>query len=130
MCKHITIILILLLSLQVMAAERPTIFDLLDRYAANQDKLQSFITKAIYTSENSNSYGLGEGKRTEFIMRQFDGDRSKLLIKLWGRIGDRFYPESNPTYQSWLWDGKEYIAYSAEKLDTPGLAIIYKTKND
>jgi len=46
MCKYIIITIASLMPLQVIATEHPTVSELLDKFAATQEKLRSFIAKA------------------------------------------------------------------------------------
>ena len=118
MYKQISIVLIFVLCLQGKAAKHPTAFELLDRYAETQDKLQSFIIKSESTTI-INGYmkgGIHRANRLKeytFTDLRFDGDRISLRTDRWGEGLRSTGPVSRDmaNYRRALWDGKSYSLY-------------------
>jgi len=133
MCKHISIALIFLLSLQVAAVEHPTITELLDRYAETQAKLNSFVIKYEDTGEADINSSLAQGKvrPSKSGEIRFDSERVALRTKRWGYITpDDFITQDEAMYISSLWDGESYFSYSRGGSDPLGRAIIYNERHD
>jgi len=79
-----------------LAPSVTTVQDLLDKYRAAQDKLQSFIAKGKSTIEKNN-------KKEETISEfRFDSDRVSHRIH---------FQDTTSPYKSFLWDGKSFIEY-------------------
>ena len=121
MCRYIIIPIVLLMTLQVVAAQQPTAFELLDKYAATQDKLQSFIVKGksssdIHCSYSSPQYKPYSGRKRKFVSYEFryDGNRFYWCRQMWGnlRFAHEFIPKDKPHYKSVLWDGAVYYNYA------------------
>lgn len=116
-----------------MAAERPSVSDLLDKYAETQNKIQhSFNIKS--ESSGKFSYKHKSSKRSgeahSFSEIRFDGDRTSLRTLRWGDLTSKIWdlPRSEALYRSYLWDGEQYISYLRESFGGkyPNTAIINK----
>lgn len=105
-----------------------TATEILDRYAATQDKLKSFIIKEETIPIEIRStmqiselhYVKGDGKPTAVIESRSDGRRFKWSNRMWGHIGLR--RENTPSEEAatnlHLWDGK--TAYQFDSTLKPG----------
>jgi hypothetical protein len=123
MCKQKSIALVFLLSLQTLAAERPTVSELINKYAQTQDKLKSFVLKYEdeFTSEKDLRFlrgSTGFYKTTGGYIGELrtDGSRYFVLEKSWetGNLDGITTKElaiSNPRYRSFLWDGTNRYEY-------------------
>ena len=113
MFRYVIVAIVCFLTLQVIAAERPTAFDLLDKYAETQDKLQSYIIKSEVTSE-AHSSRLGKGLYYNSIEMRYDGNRNKSIGRCWGKVnaGMPPIPKDEAIYTSFLWDGKTFLRNS------------------
>ena len=98
--------------------KRPTVSELLHKYAETHDKLRSFIVKAQITNR---AYGGGgmypKGTKTVFhktVELRTDGERCKLIQRRWGHVNKHRpnVPKENATYTSKLWDGNFYYQFS------------------
>ncbi|NLH17099.1 MAG: hypothetical protein GX455_11015 [Phycisphaerae bacterium] len=106
----------------------PTATEILDHYAATQDKLKSFIIREETipieirsTSQRSQIHYLkGDGKPTAIIESRSDGQRAKWYNRMWGHIGLR--RENTPPEEAatnlHLWDGK--TSYQFDSTLKPG----------
>lgn len=119
MYKRISIALIFLLSLQVVSAENPTVLELLDKYAANQDKLKSFIvkTKSVRTRLTQDASTPKEGKseklQTMSEFRYLDSGKDKCAYsssKKFNLGEDGIWIPKHGTHID-LWDSKRYYEY-------------------
>lgn len=101
----------------------PTAFELLDKYAATQDKVKSFILRYEdqYRADNNLSHMPGSEKRRLYEggyigeMRS-DGRRHYLRQKLWQESRphlptNKASAESDPRFVSTLWDGEQRYQY-------------------
>jgi hypothetical protein len=112
-----------LMTLQIATAKQPTAFELLDKYAETQDKLQSFIVKfersphQASTSLSGRLPRLGKGKTGGLVEYRFDGKRSKYLFRMWGHVGmsPEFTPKDRAKYGSRLWDGETFFQYGGQE---------------
>lgn len=137
MCRCMIIATVCLLSLQVIATEKPTAFELLDKYAANQDKLKSFICKqemsadrhALLTEAPYKALS-GKSKTKESYEYRFDGSRYNTRLRKWGNVKSsrKFIPKDQAPYNSVLWDGNTYFSYRAGI--RPGTVYIVTRKED
>jgi len=101
----------------------PTAFELLDKYAETQDKLQSFIVKFERTPYQASSSlpgqlpRIGKGEARGFTEYRFDGKRSKYLFRMWGHVGmsPEFTPKDKAKYGSRLWDGETFFQYGGQE---------------
>ena len=87
MCKYnyITLFIVSLLTSHITLAAQPSATELLDKFAATQDKLQSFIYKCETSCESRNNlpaYKKSSGKQTEFCEVRYDGNRTSSLSRL------------------------------------------------
>jgi len=118
------------LPVQALATEKVSVSDLLDRYAANQDKLKSFIikTETISTYLKQDAYTKEERKRRyieDFRYKDSDSD----LIAYYnlkefnlGEDGIWVPRKGQPTF---LWKSKRYYQYyRAPILDSSSVKII------
>ena len=97
--------------------KKPTAFELLDKYAETQDKLQSFRAK-VTTLRRGFSSGLMTGKPwklryfTERDVR-FDKNRASSRSLSWGRMNSRStFTKDKPYYDIELWDGENHYQYT------------------
>jgi hypothetical protein len=108
---------------QLAAAKNPTAFELLDKYAETQDKLQSFIVKFERTPYRASSSLSGQlprlrkGQAGGFGEYRFDGKRSKSLFRLWGHVGmsPEYTPKHRAKYGCRLWDGETFFQYGGQE---------------
>ncbi len=125
------------ISLRAFAAEKLTVTELLDRYTANQDKIQkSFIIKSEVSSVYSGIvFGgtLRADKLKEYgaCELRFDGARTSYCFYRWGQIDaskKQFIPRNEASYYSTLWDGQKYFHYQthASSGDSVGTVTIYQ----
>jgi hypothetical protein len=98
------------------AAQHPTAFELLDKYAETQDRFQSFMAK-VETSRSGFSTGLMAGRPWKLgcsneCDARFDKDRASVRARSWGRINPRSsFTKDKPYYVSELWNGETYFRY-------------------
>ena len=103
--------------------KNPTAFELLDKYAETQDKLQSFIVKFEHTSYHASTSlsgrlpRLGPSEPTGFNEVRFDGKRRKWLFCMWGHVGmsPEFTQRDEAKYGSRLWDGETFFQYGGQE---------------
>ena len=101
------------ISIQAFAAEKLSVSELLDRYAANQDRLKSFIVKTEERYISKWSHAPGPNFVRWITELRTDGERIYLKIRMWDDLdaddaptpiaGDQQYVE--------IWNGKIYIKY-------------------
>ncbi len=97
-----------------LAPSITTVSDLLGRYRATQDKLQSFIAKGGSFIEYVNKTRQSSRKETEHCEFRFDGNRVNHRSTFWDGL---LTTKDKPGYKSFLWDGKSFIEYRrAEEL--------------
>ena len=128
MCKQISISLLFLLPLKVAAATHPTALELLDKYAANQDKLGSFIAKTEQTITSHWSNKQGPNFHRWVIEFRLDGKRKHLGLYIWDDLPakDAPTPIENALHYCELWDGKRYFEYSKPmKTSDPADGTLY-----
>lgn len=102
---------------------KPTAFELLDKYAETQDKLQSFIVKFERTPYYASTSLTGrlprvkQGQAGGFVEDRFDGKRSKHLFRMWGHVGmsPEYTPKDKAKYGSRLWDGETFFQYGGQE---------------
>ncbi len=99
--------------------KNPTAFELLDKYAETQDRLQSIILKSEYREAKS-CYRIEAGTVFYSFCSQelrYDGKRICVRANHWGQLTLQINaPKQQPQYVSTLWDGKtkyQYIIGSA-----------------
>jgi len=112
-------------------AKLPTAFELLDRYAANQDKLKSFVAKGKAVSTNLRlpldgpAQQTRSERHTEF---RYEDSGSDLVFYYWWRDLDRgddgiLVPEDR--WKTLLWDGKRlYDYYRGPSLRSSKVTVI------
>jgi len=133
MYSYIIMLIVCALPLQVIAVEHPTASELLDRYAATQDKLQSFISKCESSSSGDSSF-LNKKDSPLYVSceARVDGNRTNVRRQMWGRINDNIYTtKDNPLYQSRLWEGKTFFQHDRNTYNPrgyPGTVIMTKSK--
>ena len=111
-------------------ASAPTPKEVLDRYAATQEKLKSCIIteESIVIEGRSTLQGQlrhvkGDGKPTSKKEFRSDGQRTKYVQSMWGHVGMRATatPQSEAMMTLRLWDGATYYNYSGSaKADSDG----------
>lgn len=113
MPKYIIISLVWLTLLPAKAYDRPSVLELLDKYAETQDKLKSFILKCEDSWEMKPSEVPGVIKHYRESEVRFDGNRFSMHQHQWG--GNLHSPYSVPKddnrYLDELWDGKRWLTY-------------------
>jgi hypothetical protein len=109
------------------------VLELLDKYAANQDKLTSFICKWEASTElnallTEPPYAALSGKSKKVKLTEFhcDGSRYSEKFQTWGNIRSvkDFIPKERAPYNSQLWDGQRFFNYVATT-NQPGRLGIY-----
>jgi len=104
---------VFLTPLHIVAADQPTACELLDKYAANRDKLTSFIakTEARHSAQWGNQERPDLGRLTSEL--RFDGKRIHLLHYYWEHLAaiDVIAPIRDASYWADLWDGKHSITF-------------------
>jgi hypothetical protein len=133
MCRSIITTLICFSVVHLAAVKNPTSLELLDRYAATQDKLQCFISKCEnWGSSDSSFFNIKDSPTYVFCEARFDGNRTNVRRQMWGRINDDIYTtKDKPLYQSRLWDGKTFYQHDRNAYHPrgyPGTVIITKSK--
>jgi len=120
MCKYMIIPIVCFIPLQAIAAEQPSVSELLEKYAETQDKLQEcFIIKSKVSSTYSGVVFGGALKadklKTYSVSElRYDGSRISMRSYEWGQIEARkkeFIPRDKASYYSNLWDGQMYFNY-------------------
>jgi len=111
-------------------ASAPTPKEVLDRYAATQEKLKSCIIaeESIPIEARSSlagqlPYMRGDGKPMSNRQFRSDGQRTKYVQSMWGHVGMRATatPQSEAMMTLRLWDGATYYNYSGSaKADSDG----------
>lgn len=132
--------IVCLMPLQVIAAKQPTAFELLDKYAETQDKLQSFILKGACSTDYVDFFMRGKNKAHEAFEVRLDGNQFSLRKQIWGNLYYsplKFIPKDKPVYQSFTWDGQTYFQYGGRsRLWAPtlwqshGKVFIHRDWND
>jgi hypothetical protein len=97
-------------------AKQLSVTELLDRYAANQDKLKSFVAKTEVITTHLSQDAPAQQPRTERTMVEFryEDSGSDLAVYYGWRDLDRgddgiWGPEDR--WKTYLWDGKRYYDY-------------------
>jgi len=137
MYRYIIAGILCFVPLQAIAAERPTAFELLDKYAENLNKRQSYIVKTESSVKGSKLYDSRiRDDRVKYNAGElrFDGDRASSRYHMWGHVSPRIkVTKELALYQSRLWDGEDFYQYDLSihlpKSPTPfGSAIISRGK--
>lgn len=87
-----------------------TVKSIIGKYAANQDKLKSFIAKADSQIEYPGSTKTSEKEQSEF---RTDGDK----VNLRNTNFDNSQPAKINQYSSYLWNGQSMIQYSKNSVN-------------
>jgi hypothetical protein len=95
-----------------------TVSDLLDKYAASQDKLKSFIAKAESKIEYTETTSRTKNETCEF---RTDGDRV---------CHRSFLLPGRADYKSFLWDGKSLIEYKQQSPALGGYRVFIENKDE
>jgi hypothetical protein len=112
--------------------------ELLDKYAANQDKLNSFICKweastRMNASLSEPPYRALSGKSRKVELREFDCDGNRYSEKrsTWGNIRSvkDFIRKERAPYNSQLWDGQRFFDYIA-MTNQPGRLGMFADVNE
>ena len=137
MYRYIIAAILCFVLLQAIAAERPTVFELLDKYAENLNKRQSYIVKTESSVIGSKLYDRRiRDDRVKYNAGElrFDGDRASSRYHMWGHVSPRIKVTKDlALYQSRLWDGGDFYQYDHSihlpKSPAPfGTAIITRGK--
>jgi hypothetical protein len=131
--------------IQVSGVEKLSVSDLLDRYAANQDKLKSFIvkTKSVSTRLTPEASTPKEGELQtikelwldEFRYQGSGGEMAAFLNYKKFNLGDDgiWIPKDQDRSYTNLWDGKRYYDYyKGPSLESSSIDIssdVYKMKS-
>ena len=114
MCKHLILVIVCFISLQAFSAPQLSVSDLLDKYAANQDKLKSFIVK----SEDTLLRTFRDGhQRLERWNCDFRTDGERVDFRAYTSWSDSASENDTATgtrqeqTHQMLWDGKRHIIY-------------------
>jgi hypothetical protein len=107
-------------------ASTTTVSDLLQKYRATQDRLQSFIAKAESTTKRTGITQEPSSPGKQVCEFRFDGERVSHRVRFWHSL---IATEDKPAYKSFLWDGERFIKYTqmAEGIDSR--AFISKGSN-
>ena len=116
--------------------KHPTASELLDKYAENLSKRQSYIAKTESSVVGSKTYTRGiRDNRVKYNAGElrFDGDRVSSRYHMWGHInGELHLKKDVGPYYSKLWDGEDYYQYKLSNLPNQprpyGAAIITRGK--
>lgn len=134
MGRYIIVLGVCLVASHPVAAQNPSVTELLDKYAATQDKLQSFILKCE-TSEKTDYQMIGRTLDKRRISEvRYDGNRYFVERRLWGRwyLGPnkKFVPRDKAPCQRFLWDGKRSMSYMGGAIPDAeyGRVIINRTR--
>ena len=112
-----------------LRADRMGVPELLGKYAANQNKLESGILNCEHVQESSDSSGRFLGRIVKSFDVRFDGNRISKRSHMWGAPNGPdslmgAIPKEDPHYMSISWDGRIMRRYSTAGRDDPGLMII------
>jgi len=106
------------MALQVVAGEKLSAVELLDKYSQNQEAMRSFILKAEITSENKSRFSNKELKHLSDDSQQkaisevrYDGKRVKHICRILSDTVKKSSKEST-RYLSNLFDGNEVWQYA------------------
>lgn len=123
--------------------KRAKALELLDKYAATQDKLQSYSLKwdddVVFKGSISGEWAYASGTRKKLASYQIrtDGYRFYAERDMSGQVfagSDRIISKDDPTHTAWVWDGVYYWVYSVgpksgrkpSKLSSYGRVSIHK----
>jgi hypothetical protein len=101
------------ISIHTFAVDIPNVSELLDRYAANQDKLSSFIAK----TEMIDSAKQPNEDRPTFMRwiteARVDGERTHIIDQSWDNLPTRDAPTpiADASHFYHLWDGDRFMIY-------------------
>jgi len=101
-----------------------TVSDLLDKYAAAQSKLQSFIAKAESKIEYTGKANRTENETCEF---RTDGQRVNHRATFWYGV---IATKEKPGYKSFLWDGKSLIECKQQSPALGGYRVFIENKDE
>jgi hypothetical protein len=135
MSKYIIIAIVCLIPSQALAKKHRTVSELLDKYAATQDKFTSFIIKYENSIRVSGvAYGgrLTANNRQEFMPGElrFDGERYYSAVHRWGE-GDAVtgpIPKDKAILRDKLWDGQTYSTYAMDPRTSADRDILFINK--
>ena len=143
MYKNIIIAVVCLIASTGIAAEKPSVSELLKRHtttqATTQDKFKSFIMKGEDSVEYSMNVRLTGPIPTRADNEKFyhlwegrsDGKRVTIRAHMWGNpsVAGGYIPKSKPSYRSHTWDGQQFWGYSRGG-DSAGIAKINKKQDE
>ena len=133
MSKCMIIGILLLIPFQAMALGNPTVQELLNKYAATQDRLNSFIIKSESWGDSDSSFFNADKAPSQSSHEiRFDGNRTNIRTQLWGGINNEIYTtRDKPYYRSRLWDDKTFYQHDRNTYNPrgfPGIVIMTKSK--
>lgn len=123
-CLALTVLC--LLKVSASSANNPDAFELLDKYAATQEKTQSFIMKVeVAQKGKATSYKNVSMEMFSSSEDRFDGKRFSSRSTSWGEINPKMTLEKEEAfYKSFLWDGKDFYQYDRTANEDKGHLII------
>ncbi len=108
--------------------KHPSVTELMDKYAQNQNKVRSFTSRAetssigVYSWENFRKRKVWSSSEV-----RFDGsDRGAIRKRVWGNVGvgGAFIQKGQAYYKCRLWDGKDFYQYDRAR----GAGRLYLTR--
>ncbi len=136
MCKFVVVVAMISVLLPVrlvLAGSRLNVLELLDRYAANMDRLRSWSIKSEQFSEGFR-LGIKTEKNAvrELCELSFDGNRASSRCFTWENptSAEQLISRNKARYLSLLWDGKTYTNYARRNSEDPGQAFIDEKPRD
>lgn len=116
------VMLLLMSSHTAQAPSVPDVSELLDKYAENQDMLQSWFLK-YETSSETDIAGKERRKKYHSGELRFDGNRMSNRCYKSGDFGPTKVEKSDSIYLSLTWDGETHIKYYKSNKDDPGIVF-------
>ncbi|HUS72965.1 MAG TPA: hypothetical protein VMY06_07840 [Sedimentisphaerales bacterium] len=129
--------LLSLITVSGLDSGNPSASELLDKYAAGQQGLQSFIVKGKWFREGSSEQaptmvglpGVSRFRYDSEFEGRFDGNRASGRTRLWGQVNPRLdVSKEEALYQSRLWDGKTFFQYDTSSMRPAGVCYIVKSE--
>ena len=109
---------LLLFAISAAGEESPDPAELVRKYAANQDRLRSFVLKCEDMAEYDSTFDWVRGRRYKTGEIRYDGDRLSTRYRIWNDLrGESPTARDSDSYLSNLWDGERFIGYSAKPGD-------------
>jgi len=117
MYKYIIITIASLMPLQVIATKHPTALELMNNFAATQEKLKSFIAKAEGSTKIEGTFSVKKYQTYFTTDARVDGKRAYVRSYSWGDINPTMYlTKDKAYYASHLWNGNDFYQYNRAKI--------------